>query len=308
VKYTPGYANSINSDIGFLDLSTNLAQGKSFLLNTSLDRLFLKYTKGKFVGTIGRQRINWGQNYVWNPNDIFNVQNFFDFDYAEKPGSDAIRLQYYTAEASALEFAIKLNHDKQATAAAFYKFNTLGYDFQLLGGILDGEDYVFGGGFAGHIKNAGFNGEFSYFKPIENANDSASYFLFGLGSDYVFNNSLHIQGEALYQYSEKAVSATDFLSWYSGNLNVKKLSFTDFSIYGNISYPISPLINGSIACMLFPEIKGFFTGPTLNYSAGDNLELSIIAQGFSGILPDPLTNEKKRSTLFLGFLRCKLNF
>jgi hypothetical protein len=308
VKSNPEYASSIDYDPGLMDLSLNLVNEKSFFINTSIDRLFLKYSRGKLVTTIGRQRINWGQNYVWNPNDIYNVQNYFDFDYIEKPGSDAIRMQYYTGVASEAEIALKLNHDHKVTGAAYYRFNKWGYDFQSFGGIFEGVDYVIGAGFAGHIGPAGFTGEITYFKPIENFKDTSSILLFGMGADYIFSNSIHLQVEGLYKYSKETGSKNDFLAWYSGSLGVKELSFTEFSFFTSISYPFTPLINGSFACMLFPEIKGFFTGPTLSYSASDNIQLSLITQRFSGVFPDAITGIEKRTSLLLGFIQFKINF
>ena len=308
VKYNPGYAASIDNDRGFMDLSVNLVNEESFFINSTLDRLYLKYSSGKLVTTIGRQRINWGQNYVWNPNDIFNVQNFFDFDYIEKPGSDAVRLQYYTGAASDAELVAKLDHDQKMTAAAYYRLNFRGYDLQVLAGILADDDYVVGAGFAGNIKSAGFNGELSYFRPKENPADSGSLLLFGIGTDYMFSNSIYLQVEGLYKHTKEKGSISDFISWYSGDLNVKKLSFTDLSLFANISYPFTPLLNGSLSCMAFPGIKGFFTGPSLNYSITDNMEFSLVTQFFSGKLPDPATGEDKTNSLFLGFMRYKLSF
>jgi hypothetical protein len=308
VKYNPGYAVSVEKDQGYMNLSVNLFSQKSYLLNTTSDRLHLKYSNGRFVGTIGRQRINWGQNYVWNPNDIFNVQNFFDFDYEEKSGSDALRLQFYTGETSLAEFAIKLDHNQNATTAAYYRFNKWGYDFQVLGGLFEGADIIVGGGFAGHIKSAGFNGELSYFRPTENFSDTSSMLIISVGGDYVFGNSLHLQFESMYQHAKSKDSIDDFFTWYTGNLNVKNLSFSDFSMFANLAYPITPLINASLSGTIFPEINGYFAGPSFAYSASDNMELSFVAQYFNGILPDPLTGVEKRSSLFLGFLKFRISF
>ncbi len=308
IKYSQGYADAIDNDNGFMDLSMNILNEKSFFLNTSIDRIYLQLTKGKLVTTIGRQRINWGISSVWNPNDVFNVQNYFDFDYIEKPGSDAIRFQYYTGPASSFEMAAKLDQNKKLTMAALYKFNKWGYDLQFMGGILEENDYVAGMGWSGDIKNVGFKGELSYFHPVENSADTTGTFLFSLGGDYMFNNSLFIQIEALYSKIPSGQSISDFLTWYQGTLNVKNLSFTDLSLFSSISYPISPLLNGSIAGMYFPELKGFFAGPNIDYSLSDNMQFSLIMQVFSGELPDPVTQVKDRKNLVLAFLRYKLSF
>ncbi len=156
-------ATSINGN-SFLDLSLNIFNEKSFFLNSTIDRAYVQYTHQNFVATVGRQRINWGQSFVWNPNDIFNVQNYFDFDYIEKPGSDAVRLQYYTGYASDAELAAKLDQDKRLTAAGYFRFNDWNYDFQVLGGLFAGEDLMAGLGWSGSVKGAGFRGETSYFR------------------------------------------------------------------------------------------------------------------------------------------------
>ena len=101
------YSDLIGTDQGWVDLSWNLLDEQSFFLNTTIDRLWVDLNYGKFQARIGRQRINWGQTLVWNPNDIFNVYSFFDFDYVERPGSDAIRLQYYPDSSSALNLQLK---------------------------------------------------------------------------------------------------------------------------------------------------------------------------------------------------------
>ncbi len=89
----------------------------------------------KFQVTLGRQRINWGQTFVWNPNDIFNAYSYFDFDYIERPGSDAVRLQYFPSSSSVAEFAVKVDDENDITAAGLYRFNKWGYDIQFLAGL-----------------------------------------------------------------------------------------------------------------------------------------------------------------------------
>ncbi|RLD88847.1 MAG: hypothetical protein DRJ09_07665, partial [Bacteroidetes bacterium] len=96
----PQYPDIINRDNGLANLTWNIFKEKSTFMNTTFDRLYLDYNLGKFQVTVGRQRINWGQSFVWNPNDLFNSYSFFDFDYEEKSGSDAIRLQFYPSYSS----------------------------------------------------------------------------------------------------------------------------------------------------------------------------------------------------------------
>ena len=74
---------------------------------------------GNFRQGSDRQRINWGQTLVWNPNDIFNAYSYFDFDYIERPGSDAIRLQYYPDYSSAIEMAVKADYENKIQQPLF---------------------------------------------------------------------------------------------------------------------------------------------------------------------------------------------
>ena len=60
-----------------------LLSADSWFLHTMLDRAWIDYTRGKLQLRLGRQRINWGTNLVWNPNDVFNTFSYFDFDYEE---------------------------------------------------------------------------------------------------------------------------------------------------------------------------------------------------------------------------------
>ena len=69
--------------------------GEKVFLHSIIDRAYFQYTKEQLEIRFGRQRINWGINTIWNPNDLFNAFSFTDFDYEERPGSDALRIQYY---------------------------------------------------------------------------------------------------------------------------------------------------------------------------------------------------------------------
>jgi len=135
-------------------------------LNSTIDRALINYSKGKWDITLGRQRVNWGMNLVWNPNDIFNTYNFLDFDYEERPGSDALRVQYYLGDFSKIEVSAKKGRSKDDyIIAGMYKFNISSYDIQFITGVYQ-KDWMFGAGWAGNLKDAGFKGEISYFVPM----------------------------------------------------------------------------------------------------------------------------------------------
>lgn len=307
MDFSGEYARSLGQEAGWMDLSFNLLEKNSYILNTNIDRLFFQLQLNKLWITVGRQRINWGQTFVWNPNDWFNTYSFFDFDYEERPGSDAVRIQYFTGFTSSAEVAVKLDHDENITAAFLLKMNKWQYDFQLLGGVLAGKDYGIGAGWSGQIRNMGFRGELNYFRPIENFKDTAGLFFASIGLDYIFDNSLMLQFEGLYNQQPEGSDQEDFVDYYQKSLSVKDLSITEWSLFGQVSYPVTPLLTGTLSGMIFPKLRGYFIGPNVTYSLSDNLDFSFVLQVFSGEFSNYEGIDKRR-TIHLGFLRFKYNF
>ncbi len=302
VEDIPHYKEMVGADENWLKLSGYMASGKSYLLHTTIDRAYVDYTVKKLQLRLGRQRINWGQCLAWNPNDLFNAYSFFDFDYVEKPGSDALRVQYFPSGTSSCEVAVKSNRRNEITTAALWRFNRWGYDIQLLGGLLNQQDWVLGAGWSGSIRGASFSGECSYFHPKEHFADSAGVLVASVGALYVFRNSLSLQCEVLYN-PRKGSTVYSFNQFYLSNLSPETLSLTKWNVLVQASYPVTPLLNMSLSGMLFPGINGYFIGPTLSYSLAENLEVSLITQSFVGKIASDQVEH-----YHLGFVRLKWNW
>ena len=303
VKSMPGYKDYISYDNGLVNMSWNILRDSAYVLNTAIDRVWIDFTRNKFQVTVGRQRINWSQTYVWNPNDIFNTYSYFDFDYEEKPGSDAIRFQYFIGPASRLEIAAKADKQQRMTAAALYRFNKWEYDFQALAGLFEQHDLVTGIGWAGQIAKGGFKGEATYFHPVRNFSDTTGIFLASVEYDYTFKNSLFIQFEGL--YNSNSFNSSDLLlqQMNAQLLNPKNPFLSGFSVFGNISYPLTPLINASVAVILNPDNGMYFFIPSVTVSLSDNLDLSLIAQSFQSYSGKSAINGET-----LVFIRIKGSF
>lgn len=300
VRAGRSYSEMTASDPGWVDLSWNLLNEQSFFFNTTIDRIWMDFNYGKFQARVGRQRINWGQTLVWNPNDIFNAYSFFDFDYVERPGSDAIRLQYYPGSSSAIELAVKADYNDNITAAALYRFNKWGYDIQLLAGYVNSEDIVAGAGWSGAIGSVSFRGEASWFQPSEKFSDTTGTGLFTTGFDKIFKNNSMAQFQVMYCNNPMDISG--FSTLYSGNMSTKDLAFSRFSAFGQFSYPVTPLLNASVSAMWFPDLKGYFAGPSLDYSVAENVDITVFWQHFDS----RINNDKTR--INIGFLRVKFSF
>ena len=309
VLLIPGYSDMIEQENGFMNLNNNILDEKNFLLNMSIDRMYFKYSANNLDIQVGRQRINWGRTLIWNPNDIFNTYSYFDFDYEEKPGSDAIRVQYYTGAASSIEIASSVNHNNDATLAAKWLINKWSYDFQFILGEMEQKDYVGGFGWAGAIKNFGFRGEATYFLPINASDTTTEASLSTTASlDYTFSNSFNIMVQILYSEITKDNPIKNFGTFYTSNLNAKYLSFTPWNYFISAQYPITPLLNITVASMFYPKINGYFINPSIDYSLSDNLQFSFIYQYFKGEFPNTFTGIKEKQQYNFAFLRLKLSF
>jgi hypothetical protein len=299
-RTNPAYREMMGNDQGWVDLSWNILNEQSFFFNTTIDRLWVDLNYGKFQLRAGRQRINWGQTLVWNPNDLFNAYSFFDFDYAERPGSDAVRLQYYTGYSSSLEFAVKADYNHNITAATLYRFNKWGYDIQFLAGYVDSEDLSAGAGWSGAIGSFSFRGEASWFHPGRKFKESAGTGIITTGFDKVFKNNALSQIQVM--YCNNPVNTEDFNSFYYGTLSAKELAFSKFSAFGLLTYPVTPLFSITLSAMWFPDLKGYYAGPSFDYSLAENVDLSVYWQHFDS------RNSIRSERINIGFLRLKMSF
>lgn len=289
MMYIPGigntYAAMVDKNNGMFDLSWNYLENKSFFFNTSIDRAFIDIQKGKWDFTLGRHRINWGQTFVWNSNDLFNAYSYFDFDYEEKPGSDAIRIQYNLDYASRIDLAASVNSDTSITAAGMYAFNAKGFDIQFLAGLYRSDDFAAGMGFTGNLFKGSLRGEAAYFHPTEKTADTTGVYSISLGYDYVFKNSIMAQCEVLFNNSAPKQANFNIANFYTMNLSAKNLWFSRFAVFAMMAYPVSPLINISLSAMYSPTQNFVFAGPSISFSMADNFMIDLNVQTFYSDIP-----------------------
>jgi hypothetical protein len=297
----PGYGQFIDQDNGFWNLSTLAVDENGAVLHSMIDRVYLDYSIGKWQIRFGRQRINWGMNLVWNPNDVFNTYSFLNFDYEERPGTDALKVQYYTSETSSLELVWQMGNglDEMALASRF-RFNKWTYDFQILGGWVE-EDYVLGAGWAGDIHGGGFRGELTWLVPRENNREEA--LLASVSGDYSFPNSLMLHAGFLYNSAGTRGSILPTGLFVTDDASPRGLSRGKYAGFAQISYPLTPLFTTSLALIANPSDGSFVLNPSLGYSLVTNLDLLLVVQRFFG---DDFTEYGDSGQAF--FLRLKWSF
>lgn len=284
VKTIPQYGEFIDVNDDYFDLSTMPVNENNIVLHSMIDRAYIDWKQDKWSLRVGRQRINWGINMVWNPNDIFNAYNFFDFDYEERPGSDAIRFQRYIGFAGGIEVAVKAADDwKEFTGAALYKWNKWNYDMQVLTGVMR-NNVVLGGGWAGNIGLAGFKGEMTYFHALDD--EVNNEFLGTISFDYSFPNSLYFNVSGLYNSNGSDSGGLELQS--SANLDVRSLSPYKWSTFFQSTYSFHPLLNGGMSVLYFVDQPGTFLGPFITWSIIQNLDLDLIGQFYLNAEPQSI--------------------
>jgi len=268
-----------NDDNGYFDLSHYYINNSKFKIHSMIDRMWLKYQKEKIEISIGRQRVNWGINTIWNSNDLFNAYNFIDFDYIERPGSDVVRFQYSGDNLSSIDVVYKPSTiEESSVIAALYKINKMGYDFQFL--LADYyNDIALGGGWAGNIKNAGFKGEITYFISDESSENNSTSLSTSI--DYSFTNGLYILGSHLYNSNGYSDPQQFELGEVTQDvLSPKNLMPSKNSYIIQASAFITPAINTSFTFLYGEGINFFFFSPNITYDISSSLDASIIGQFF----------------------------
>jgi len=103
-------------------------------------------------------------------------------------------------------------------------------------------------------------------------------------------------------YCNNPLNFVNFTNLYSSNLSAKDLAFSKFSAFGQFTWAVNPLLNLTVAGMWFPDLKGYFAGPSLDYSLSENIDFSLVWQHFDSEMAG------LRSRINLGFLRLKYSF
>lgn len=280
VKLVPGYDELVAQDNGWADLSFLAFSSRSVFMHTVFDRAYIDWSSGNWQIRLGRQRINWGQSFVWNPNDIFNAYSFFDFDYEERPGSDALFVQYFTGVTSSVQFAASTRGSwEESTLAGMFRWNVNGYDIQILSGKMQ-EDVVLGTGWSGNLKNWGFKGEMTYFYSTKENEAKRGLYIADVSLDYTFKNSTFIHGEVIYN------SRPQGQGFAIGSLNpepltAKSLTNTHWNVFTEARLQFTPLISGGAATIISPDNWSYFVGPSLAISLSENIDFLALIQSFN---------------------------
>lgn len=281
-KLNPQYGKLIDQYDGLFDGSVLWVDNPSIVLHSLIDRASLNYSQGAWDITLGRQRINWGINTLWNPNDIFNAFNFLDFDYEERPGSDAVRIQYFPGLMSRLEAAYAPGKTwDESVLGILYGFNVAQYDIQALAGYQQGE-WISGVGWAGYLGGAGFKGEATYFVPDKSSRYTQQAMSLSLSGDYQTPGGIYFNAGLLYNSQPSPIFLLGTQNLNGGELSPRSLfpSTWTFSLSG--SGQPHPLVSTGLNILYANEENLTLILPNISYSIKENWDLDFFLQTFLG--------------------------
>ncbi|MFM2207831.1 MAG: hypothetical protein RL213_1806 [Bacteroidota bacterium] len=263
------------------------------------DRAYAGYQKGAWDVRVGKQRINWGTNLVWNPNDLFNAYNILDFDYEERPGTDAVRIQYDLRDRRAAEVAYAPGKFGSTVAAGIYRTHLKTYDLQFSFGSYR-RQAVAGLGWAGNILEAGFKGEINRYFP--EAGKSAQT-CFSSTVDYTFKGDWYLFVSCLWQ--EKAAESSDAFTSASPVilLSPKQLMPFRMSAYCGAMKELSPKWSLQLAAIYGGTSSNLIAFPGVTWRLADDLELLLTGQAYFSRQEEDWGNRADAL-----FLRLKYNF
>lgn len=285
----PFFVEFLRSDQGPLPFSHVLLNTNQHVIHTITDRFYLDWQRGKWQVRAGRQRINWGINLVFNPNDFFNNYNFFDFDYDERPGTDAVRVTYFDDALSRWEVAYSPGVTaRESVAAVMRAVNIKGYDLQWMTGYFYHRATI-GGGWAGSIGGMGWKGELSYFHDLEETHGKElGNIVASMSGDYRFGNGMFLIGEVVYNQQRTGVAPQGMVLIEPQRAD--NVTFSEWAVVGTLQYPYKLLHSFSLAAMYFPVEEVVFLSPNYTRSLHRDLDLSILSQLFLGLADSPLSS------------------
>ena len=252
-------------------------RNNNMLLHTNIERAWMEYKQNRWSYKIGRQRINWGMNNSWNPNDIFNAYNLLDFDYEERSGVDGIRLRYADTDMSGLEWAAAFHHGGKMTTAIKYGFNKNGVDWQVMAGSYRSR-FTMGSGWQGSSGKWGFKGELQFFG--RNHQQSA-LFNGSIEIDRLTPKNGYVYSSILFTQAGLKKSPPNWNNISFQN-SPDKLMPAQWNLLLGFRKEINPRCNASIGLIHSPFVQLWILYPSMNYSIVSNLDLDLFWQSFYG--------------------------
>jgi hypothetical protein len=300
------------SEGNLMDMEEDLYEKRDAIWQHRMDRAWAKWKTSWFDLQAGRLALSWGSALIWNPMDIIAPFSPTAFDTETKPGSDMAVLTVplgLSGDITAVWLPArtwdKAEYDEDlAAVAARMKYNIAGWDFGLMGGK-QGNDRVGGMELSGSIEDAGAYFEATYTSPsapmgVDSHKDSVGgptpekprdFWRAVAGGSYRWASTFMLTGE-VYMNNLGEQNPEDYLRRLVSDVDFRSRLETGqiFNIGRNyagagMSYEFTPRLVGAFTSMMNLNDQSVFTGPNINYSVIQDVEIMAGALITAGKVP-----------------------
>ena len=84
-------------------------------------------------------------------------------------------------------------------------------------------------------------------------------------------------------------------------MSAKNFTLAKYSLFGQISFPVTPLIKADISGIFNPGDKSGYLGPTIDFSLTENISFNLTSQLFLGSTASEFGDY---GSMFFGRLKC----
>ena len=254
-----------------------------------LDNAYIKLSFKHFDLMVGKQQISLGTGYVWNPTDVFNINELFDPTY-EQPGHNAVRLdvalgRIYTLtalfspedtwenSAKLIQLKGRISHFDYSLIAIekvwrFHDYTQI--DMENMNFLeLPERRRLLGASTAGELLGLGVWAEYGY-NWMENSDD---FYELVVGTDYTFDFQTYVMVE----YYRNTLGKTDYeqynLNDWMRLIKMEQKAISRDQVYVFVQHPATDLLNAGLSTIYSISDNSFALVPTLSYSFSDNVDI-----------------------------------
>lgn len=262
--------------VAALDLDKVSTDNDHLYLKHSIYRAYVKYYQPEFQATVGKQAIDFGKLRFYSPLDVFNPVGELAIEHDERPGVDAVNLNYSPEAFAGINAVVAPGRNDETTGGGlklYHKIST--YDAALIAATVR-KDQIYGFSFDGYLKSAGFRGELAHVREDNGRNFPRA----GLGLDYTFSDKLYGLVEQFYNGGNDDTDSTAFTTSYLTARRVMSLKRNLTSLW--LKYSLTPLWTLNNYVVYDWDGKSAALNPEMVYNLSRNVDLKLGTQFFWG--------------------------
>ncbi len=265
-----------------------------------LDRLNVEGYAGAWSVVLGRQRIAWGSGSFWNPTDVFNPYGPLALDPEDRPGVDALRVDWQFAAVGALTLAHAVAPRPGYTggyadrSATVVRAGTGIGSWDLVAMVaFDRRERSLGLDLTGYLGGAGVHLEAARIHhPVRYTYLSGESLVETGTIDHWLDWSEAVAGTA-YGFGDGTSLQVEWFHNTGGAVDPDAYDLSavaagrllavgrDYAVAA-LSRPLSPLLTGSLAVLLNAGDGSAALVPGLDWSLAQNARLAVGVQTFTG--------------------------